>query len=85
VKAGWIAAALLVWATALRGEAPPLKMNLDEFDALKKVVLLPNGEHLGYIDMGNPKGVPVVLIHGYTDNARDWEAGVLLRTYRFRL
>ena len=51
---------------------PPLKIDLDAFDALKRVVLLPNSEHLAYIDTGNPKGRPVVLIHGYTDNARDW-------------
>jgi pimeloyl-ACP methyl ester carboxylesterase len=53
-------------------QAPPLLINLDEFDARKKSVLLPNGEHLAYIDMGDAKGPPVVLIHGYTDNARDW-------------
>jgi pimeloyl-ACP methyl ester carboxylesterase len=52
--------------------APPLLLNLDQFDASKKLVALPNGEHLAYIDMGDPKGPPVVLIHGYTDNARDW-------------
>jgi len=39
---------------------------------MKKTVLLPNGEHLAYIDTGDPRGRPVVLIHGYTDNARDW-------------
>jgi len=51
---------------------PPLKINLDEFDARKQVVLLPNGQHLAYVEMGDPKGPPVILIHGYTDNARDW-------------
>jgi pimeloyl-ACP methyl ester carboxylesterase len=55
-----------------RPAAPPLHIDLDAFDASKKLVLLPNGEHLAYIDMGDPKGPPVVLIHGYTDNARDW-------------
>ena len=33
---------------------------------------LPNGESLAYVDSGNPAGPVVVLIHGYTDNARDW-------------
>jgi pimeloyl-ACP methyl ester carboxylesterase len=51
---------------------PPLKIDLDQFDALKKTTLLPNGQLLAYIDMGKPDGRPVVLIHGYTDNARDW-------------
>jgi pimeloyl-ACP methyl ester carboxylesterase len=51
---------------------PPLKIDLDQFDALKKTTLLPNGQLLAYIEMGKPDGRPVVLIHGYTDNARDW-------------
>ncbi|MFO1466561.1 MAG: alpha/beta fold hydrolase [Steroidobacteraceae bacterium] len=33
---------------------------------------LPNGMRLAYLEWGNPRGRPVVLIHGYTDNARDW-------------
>jgi len=69
----WAAlAASLLCVMAFGAEAPPLGINLDQFDAQKKRVLLPNGEHLAYIDMGDPKGPPVVLIHGYTDNARDW-------------
>ncbi len=52
--------------------APPLQIDLDDFDGRKHTVLLPNGVHLAFIDMGDPKGRPVVLIHGYTDNARDW-------------
>jgi hypothetical protein len=64
---------------------PPLKINLDEFDAQKKVVLLPNSEHLAYIDMGDPKGPPVVLIHGYTDNARDWVPLIPYLSKHYRL
>jgi pimeloyl-ACP methyl ester carboxylesterase len=52
--------------------APTLKIDLDAFDARKKTLALPDGEVMAYIDMGNPAGRPVVLIHGYTDNARDW-------------
>ena len=83
----WLASlALLVCAAAVgAGQAPPLKINLDEFDALKKVVLLPNSEHLAYIDMGDPKGPPVVLIHGYTDNARDWVPLIPYLSKHYRL
>jgi pimeloyl-ACP methyl ester carboxylesterase len=66
-------------------EPPALKINLDEFDGLKKVVLLPNGEHLAYVEMGNPNGPPVVLIHGYTDNARDWVPLIPYLSKKFRL
>jgi len=52
--------------------AAPAKIDLDAFDALKKSVALPDGVTLAYISMGDPAGAPVVLIHGYTDSARDW-------------
>jgi pimeloyl-ACP methyl ester carboxylesterase len=35
--------------------------------------------------MGNPKGPPVVLIHGYTDNARDWVPLVPYLSKQFHL
>ncbi len=56
----------------MTGPSPPLPIDLDAFDALKKIVTLPDGQRLAYIDAGNPAGPPVVLIHGYTDSARDW-------------
>jgi pimeloyl-ACP methyl ester carboxylesterase len=64
---------LLTWTVA--GSATPAattKIDLDTFDSLKKTVALPNGERLAYVPRGGPAGAPVVLIHGYTDNARDW-------------
>ena len=71
----WILAAVLVVFASL-GAAPvlaaPANIDLKAFDALKKTIALPNGETLAYIEMGDPAGQPVVLIHGYTDNARDW-------------
>lgn len=64
---------------------PALKIDLDQFDARKQVVLLPNGQHLAYIDMGDPSGAPLVLIHGYTDNARDWVPMIPYLSKLFRL
>ncbi|MDB6086290.1 MAG: alpha/beta hydrolase [Gammaproteobacteria bacterium] len=64
---------------------PPLQLNLDAFDASKKKAALPDGEELAYVDMGNPSGPPVVLIHGYTDNARDWVPVVPYLSRGFRL
>jgi pimeloyl-ACP methyl ester carboxylesterase len=48
------------------------KIDLDRFDSLKQTVALPDGETLAYVSLGPAAGPPVVLIHGYTDNARDW-------------
>lgn len=70
------------WASA---SPPPLKIDLNAFDALKKTVVLPNGETLAYIDTGDAAGLPVVLIHGYTDNARDWVPMVPYLSKRYRL
>jgi pimeloyl-ACP methyl ester carboxylesterase len=65
--------------------APPLKINLDDFDNSKQIAHLKNGEGLAFIDMGNPAGIPVVLIHGYTDNARDWVPMLPFVSKDFRL
>jgi len=76
------AAATAVAATRLRAPAPaaaaasaataPARIDLDAFDAGKRTVALPNGLTLAYVPLGNPSGHAVVLIHGYTDSARDW-------------
>lgn len=66
------AACFATAAAAAPGTAPPLKMSVDAFDGARRVARLPNGMTMGYIEAGNPKGQPVVLIHGFTDSARDW-------------
>ena len=65
--------------------APPLGIDLNAFDAAKKTVDLPNGETLAYVDMGAPSGPALVLIHGYTDNARDWVPMLPYLSKRYRL
>jgi pimeloyl-ACP methyl ester carboxylesterase len=65
--------------------AAPARIDLNAFDALKKSVSLPNGESLAYVPMGNPGGSPVVLIHGFTDSARDWVPLVPYLSPRLRL
>jgi pimeloyl-ACP methyl ester carboxylesterase len=64
---------------------PPLKVDLNAFDAMKKKAVLPDGETLAYIDTGSPSGAPVVLIHGYSDSARDWVPLMPYLSRRFRL
>jgi pimeloyl-ACP methyl ester carboxylesterase len=59
-------------SAAPAAEPPHLDIDLDAFDASKKLMVLPDGESLAYIDRGERSGSAVVLIHGYTDNARDW-------------
>jgi len=50
----------------------PAKIDLDEFERMKRTMRLSDGVEIAYLERGNPSGPPVVLIHGYTDSARDW-------------
>ena len=56
---------------AARAEDPTIPSQAAWADA-KKMVKLPNGISLAYVDIGNPAGKPTLLIHGYTDNSRSW-------------
>jgi pimeloyl-ACP methyl ester carboxylesterase len=47
-------------------------MDLDGLEKRRKAAHLPNGEVISYAEYGDPSGAAIVLIHGYTDNARDW-------------
>jgi pimeloyl-ACP methyl ester carboxylesterase len=69
-----LACSLLVPDLAAAEPAPsaPARIDLDAFEAMKKSVALPDGETLAYLTLGDPAGTPVVMIHGYTDSARDW-------------
>jgi hypothetical protein len=52
--------------------APALTIDLDASAAMKTNIALVSGQRLAYVQLGSPVGKAAVLIHGYTDNARDW-------------
>ena len=69
---------------ALGATQPPMTpAYLDHFDAQKTSAALSNGERLAYIDSGPRDAPPLVLIHGYTDSARDWAPIAPLLTPEF--
>lgn len=76
------ALALAATAPALANDAAPIPQA--EWVSLKKFVQLPNGIRMGYVELGDPKGEPLLLLHGYTDSSRTWS---LLVPYlaRYRL
>jgi pimeloyl-ACP methyl ester carboxylesterase len=43
-----------------------------DWNTAKRRARLPNGISLAYVELGNPKGRPVLLVHGYTDSSRSW-------------
>lgn len=64
--------ALAVVLLAGPAMAAPRTVDSRPFDGPKPSRALPNGATLAYVELGDPKGRPTVLIHGYTDNGRDW-------------
>lgn len=86
VRSFGVALALLaLLPIAAAAQAPLTPAHLDRFDAQKTAVVLRNGEKLAYIDAGPRDAPPLVLIHGYTDSARDWAPIAPLLMPRFRL
>jgi pimeloyl-ACP methyl ester carboxylesterase len=78
-------AALAIGAGTGTAAASVEGIDLDRFEQAKRTVALPDGVTLAYEEMGNPSGRPVVLIHGYTDNARDWVPMLPFMSERDRL
>ena len=64
-------AATLSCPHRVRAAADP-GIDLDAFDRGMHEALLPDGIKLAYADLGPRDGKPVVLIHGYTNDARNW-------------
>jgi pimeloyl-ACP methyl ester carboxylesterase len=52
--------------------AAPPHIALRPLDAARRVIALSDGIRLAYVQLGDPRGTPVVLIHGYTDSDLDW-------------
>jgi pimeloyl-ACP methyl ester carboxylesterase len=83
----WMAAFLASVALAAGAAAAPAISisDLAHYDAQKKFAQLGNGLTLAYLDVGPRTAPVVVLIHGYTDSARDWQPIVPLLSTTFRL
>jgi pimeloyl-ACP methyl ester carboxylesterase len=85
LRHSWLPVLLLLCAHGAAAAPTAAKIDLDAFDALKKSFALSNGETLAYVSMGDAAGPPVVLIHGYTDSARDWVPLIPYLSLRFHL
>ena len=66
--------ALLLLVLAGLGSGSALAAQIDQasWASLKEEVQLPNGVKVAYVELGNPKGEPLLLLHGYTDSSRSW-------------
>ncbi len=43
-----------------------------DWDAARQTLTLPSGQTLAFVEMGDPAGAPLILVHGGTDNSRSW-------------
>ena len=69
-----VAFALLLFVFAGLGGGAAIAAPVDQaaWTSHKKQLRLPNGVRLAYLELGNPKGPPLLLLHGYTDTSRTW-------------
>ena len=79
------AVALALIATTAAAAAAPPRFNMRPLDAARRIVALPDGISMAYVPLGNPRGTPVVLIHGYTDSDLDWTPLIPYLSKGFRL
>lgn len=59
-------------ASAGAQPAAPAKIEQASWNSLKRPVRLASGLNLAYVELGNPKGRPLLLLHGFTDTSRSW-------------
>ena len=83
VKLKMISAALALALSAPAVANNPAPVSQADWAKHKKFVQLPNGIRMAYLDLGDPNGEPLLLLHGYTDSSRSWSLAVpYLARYR---
>jgi len=72
VRYALAALCLLAATPAAAVPTPSAPIDQSSWNARKRNVALPNGVRLSYVELGDPGGPPVLLLHGYTDSSRVW-------------
>lgn len=68
----FLLAVLAAYLLVLGGVAVAAPIDQAGWNARKQSVRLANGTTLAYVELGDPKGEPLLLLHGYTDTSRSW-------------
>ncbi len=50
----------------------PMEISQEDWNDHREKVDLSTGITMAYVEMGDPEGKPLVLVHGMTDNSRTW-------------
>ncbi len=69
LPAAAVVACLLV---AVAARAEPAVPSQAEWDAHRQRVTTADGLTLAFVELGTGEGLPLILLHGYTDNSRIW-------------
>src|SRR5687768_10686397 len=67
-----LAAVAATLAAPALARAESVAIEQSAWPAMKKTVKLASGVTLAYVELGDPHGPPVLLLHGYTDSSRTW-------------
>ena len=67
-----LACVLATLAVPSIAQPPGTPIDQAGWAARKRTVTLPNGIALAYVELGDPDGPPLLLLHGYTDSSRVW-------------
>jgi pimeloyl-ACP methyl ester carboxylesterase len=59
-------------APALAQPVAPVPIDQAGWTERKRHVTLRNGLRMAYVELGDPAGEPVLLLHGFTDSSRVW-------------
>lgn len=76
-----VVAPLNLWAD----QALPLKLTQDQWVTAKQEIDLSTGLKMKYVEMGQPSGEVLILLHGMTDNSRSWSLIVEHFTDKYRV
>lgn len=68
----FLLAVLAAYLLALGAAAAAAPIDQAGWNARKQKVRLASGVTLAYVELGDPKGEPLLLLHGYTDTSRSW-------------
>lgn len=61
------------------------KIDQVDFADNKQFVSLPSGVTIAYREFGDPKGKALILVHGFTDNARSWSLVIPYIPHSYRI
>lgn len=80
-----VALVLIGWLALLRPDIGYDKLEARYGDAASRYLDLPGGVHMRYRDQGQPGGHVLVLVHGFSASAQDWDDWVRLLSPRYRV